>query len=91
MIAKPTIKNTTMTTKDTEYSYALPAGTRAFSIKLEAINTLLKIAFVEGESGTNYITLPYGETLKQNAKVGGSTIYFQSPTASQKAQITTWK
>jgi len=91
MIAKPTITNEAMTSLNTEYSYDLPAGTRAFSIKLEAINALLKIAFVEGESGTNYTTVPYGETFKANAKVGGSTIYFQSPKASQVAQITTWK
>ena len=34
IVAKPTITNTTMTDADTEYSYALPDGTRRFSIKL---------------------------------------------------------
>lgn len=80
-----------MTSANTEYSYTFPSGTRAFSIKLEALNALLKIAFVANGSGTTYITIPYGETLKMDAKVGGATIYFQSPKASQKAQITTWK
>ena len=46
MIAKPTINNTAMTTANTEYSYAFPGGTKAFSIKLESLNALLKIAFV---------------------------------------------
>lgn len=90
-IAKPTINNTTMTSANTEYSYTFPAGTKAFSIKLEELNAQLKVAFVSGASGTEYITIPYGESMKMNAKVGGSTIYFQSIKASQKAQITTWK
>lgn len=91
MLAKPTINNTAITNANTEYNYTFPAGTRAFSIKLEALNALLKVAFVSGESGTTYITVPYGESLKMEAKVGGSTIYFQSDKASQVAQIETWK
>ena len=91
MIAKPTIKNTTMTSADTEYSYTFPFGTQRFSIKLRALNAQLKIAFVEGESGTNYFTVGYGDKREVDAKVGGATIYFQSPTASQVAEITTWK
>jgi hypothetical protein len=90
-LAKPTINNTTITSANTEYSYTFPAGTRAFRIKLEALNALLKVAFVSGESGTNYITIPYGDYMEMHAKVGGATIYFQSPSASQKAQIETWK
>lgn len=91
MEAKPTIANTAMTSANTEYSYTFPAGTRRFRIKLRALNALLKIAFVSGESGSNYITVPYGDDLEMRAKIGGSTIYFQSPTASQVAEIETWK
>lgn len=89
--AKPTIENTAMTSANTEYSYTFPAGTKKFRIKLRALNALLKVAFVEGESGSNYITIPYGDHMTVEAKVGGATIYFQSPTASQVAEIQTWK
>ena len=90
-LSKPTISNTTMTSANTEYSYAFPAGTRAFRIKLRDLNALLKIAFVSGQSGSTYITVPYGDYLEMRAKVGGSTIYFQSPAAAQTAEIKTWK
>lgn len=80
-----------MTSANTEYSYTFPAGTKKFSIKLRALNALLKVAFVSGESGSTYFTVPYGDILVMEAKVGGSTVYFQSPTASQVAEIQTWK
>jgi len=89
--AKPTIANETMTSANTEYSYTFPEGTRAFKISLRALNALLKVAFVEGASGTTFFTVPYGDKLEMKAKVGGATIYFQSPTASQVAEIETWK
>lgn len=91
MIAKATTANVTMTSADTEYSYTFPAGTQKFSIKLRALNALLKVAFASGTSGSTYFTIPYGDILVMEAKIGGSTIYFQSPTASQVAEIQTWK
>lgn len=90
-LAKPTIANVSMTSANTEYSYTFPAGTRAFRIKLRALNAQLKIAFVSGESGSTYLTVPYGDFLEMKAKVGGATIYFQSASASQTAEIKTWK
>lgn len=92
IVAKPTITNTTMTSADTEYSYELPSGTKRFSIKLRSLNALLKLSFTSGQSGTTYITLQYGEALPiLNVKGDGLTLYFQSPTANQTAEITIWK
>lgn len=91
MIAKPTTANVSMTSAATEYSYTFPAGTKKFTIKLRALNALLQIAFTEGASGTTYFTVGYGDKLTMEAKVGGATIYFQSPTASQTAEVQTWK
>ena len=80
-----------MTTANTEYSYDIPANAKRFSIKLRSLNALLKISFTSGASGTTYITIPYGESFEINdAKVGGRTIYFQSPTASQVAETRVW-
>lgn len=91
MIAKPTTANVSMTNAATEYSYAFPEGTKKFKIKLRALNALLQVAFTSGASGTTYLTVPYGDFLEVNAKVGGATIYFQSPSASQMAEIQIWK
>ena len=88
---RPTIANTTMTSADTEYNYTLPAGTIRFEIKLRAQNALLKLSFVSGESGTTYITIPYGASYSEiDAKAGSRVLYFQSPTASQIAEIKSW-
>lgn len=92
IMGRITIANTAMTTANTEYSYDIPAGTKRFSIKLRALNALLKLAFIESASGTTYITIPYGETYTENdVKAGPFTLYFQSPTAAQVAEIKTWK
>jgi len=92
IVGRPIIANETMTSSNTEYSYDIPAGTKRFEIKLRALNALLKLAFVSGESGTNYITIPYGGSYVENdVKAGPITLYFQSPKASQVAEIKTWK
>lgn len=81
-----------MTSAATEYSYTLPVGTTRFEIKLRDGGSLLQIAFVSGASGSTYITIPYGASYSEtDAKVGGRTLYFQSPDASMVAEIKTWK
>lgn len=91
-MGRATIANTAMTTADTEYLYSIPAGTKRIKFKLRALNALLKYSFTSGTSGTTYITVPYGDIEEINdAKLGGQTIYFQSPTASQILEIRTWK
>lgn len=91
MIAKPTTANVAMTSAATEYNYTFPAGTLKFSIKLRDPGSLLQVAFTSGASGTTYFTIPYGDILVMEAKVGGSVIYFQSPDATMVAEIQTWK
>ena len=87
----PTIYNVDMTTANTEYSQALPANTRKLDIKLRVQNALLKIAFVEGESGTNYIQISYGSSLHlENVKLNNIIVYFQSPSNSQVCEILAW-
>lgn len=91
ILSRPTIANVTMTDANTEYSYAVPAHAKRFEIKLRSLNALLKMAFNSGESGTTYITIPYGASYsEQDVKVGGRTLYFQSPTAAQTAEVKVW-
>ncbi len=80
-----------MTAAATEYSYTIPANAKRIAFKLRSLNALLKYSFVSGESGTNYITVPYGETVEINdAKLGGKILYVQSPTASQVLETRVW-
>lgn len=92
IVGRPTIANVTMTSAATEYSYAIPAGTKRFEIKLRSGSALLQLAFTSGASGSTYITIPYGASYAEvDAKAGGLTLYFQSPDAAQVAEIKTWK
>ena len=89
---KVTIANVTMTTGDTEYNYALPAGTQKVLIKLRGTGAVCKLAYVSGQSGTTYLTIPAGSSKTiEGIKGTAMTLYFQSPTASQVAEIESWK
>lgn len=91
IVGRPTIATVSMTSANTEYSYTFPAGTKRFMIGLRGYANM-KIAFTEGESGSTYRTIKTGSVYyEDSAKVGGSTIYFQSPNASQTAEIQIWK
>ena len=86
----PVIHNVTMTNANVEYSQLLSNNTRKVDIKLRA-NAILKIAFAAGASGTTYITVSYGASLHlENVNLAGITLYFQSPSAAQTAEILAW-
>lgn len=88
--ARAKITNKSMSSSSTEVSFEIPTAATRFEIKLRSRNALLQIAFVSGESGSNYITIPYGASYAENNIKGGLTIYFQSPTGSQTAEIKHW-
>lgn len=87
----PVVAQVAMASAATEYSYVLPAGCRQFQLKLQSGATL-QVAYVAGQSGTNYLTVPrycfYAES--DLLLTGTLTVYFQSPTGSQVLEILTW-
>lgn len=87
----PTFYNVTMTTANQEYSQALPAGTKRVDIKLRSLSAVLKLSFTSTESGTKYISVPYGSLYSlQGVNLTGATLYFQSIKAAQTAEIICW-
>lgn len=90
--AKPTIKNVDLTSADTEVSYELPQHTNEFWVRLRDIGFALKVAMVEGDSGTTYFTVQNGETHKEiGVKASKVTLYFQSTQGSMTAEILSFK
>jgi len=89
--SRPTIKNVDITSADTEYSYALPSGTRKFTIKLRDPGYPLKLAMVAMGSGTTYVNIPQGGTYAIDDIRTPLTLYFQSPQSSMVAEIISWK
>lgn len=72
----------------TEYSQALKANTKYFSIELEQADAKLQLAFTSGQSGTNFVPV-WPSTSKDFAglRLSATTLYFQSDKAAQTAVI----
>jgi len=88
----PFIYNVTCTLANTEYFQALPVRTSRVQVQSRNNNDI-KVAFVSGESGSNYFTVKGGmtyfdaEIMKSD---GYMTLYFQSNVAGEIAEILAW-
>lgn len=84
------IYNVTMTLANTEYSQALPANTKKFTIKCRSYNDV-KLCFTALASGVTYITIPAGMTYWDDLiNPATLTLYFQCPIAARVIEIVAW-
>jgi hypothetical protein len=95
LAARPVIYNLTLDDANTEYFQELPAGLRKFSIQCRDTTVDIKLAFVEGESGTNFLTVlgnsAYNEDLIYSPLGFTTTLYVQSEsTARPVVEIVAW-
>jgi len=87
----PDVQNVTATDADTEYSVTLPANTVAFALRARSVSTRIQYAYVSGQSGTNYLTVPTGyQVVEEGLTPGSRTIYFQTSKASQVVEVLAW-
>jgi len=92
----PFIYNVTMTNADTEYSQALPAGCKSFSLSVQAPDKTkyFRYAYVTGKVATP--TAPYKiytcdvEAYQENVNLDAQTIYFACNEAGKVMQIEAW-
>ena len=90
-IITPTPYNLTLTSANTEYSQALPAGCKYFSVQNRSDNDL-RLAFVTGKVAAPtapYVTIKDGSAYNSPEKlcVGALTLYLASGTAGDIAEI----
>jgi hypothetical protein len=86
----PIIYNLSMASANTEYSQAIDYATKAIYVKMRVFADS-KIAFTNGESGTNYLTIESGGFLfKEGIDLINKTIYIQSNASNQIAEIIVW-
>jgi hypothetical protein len=87
----PYIYNKALTTHDTEYSQALPARCKRFTLQCRD-STDLKLAFTVGESGTKYITIKAGSAYTEDMLDSHSavTLYIQCAADTKVAEIIAW-
>jgi hypothetical protein len=90
-VTTPVIANVACLTASTEYSYALPSGTRFFRLRVRG-SSQAQLAFVSGQSGTVYLTVDPGFTYESPLFPVDSSIttYFQCYKASQTVEIESW-
>lgn len=92
-----TVTNTNLTSANNEYPYTFPANTVSYIIKLRAPNVTLLYSWTTGKlptsgDGLAYMTSPQGFIRGQNdLDVSGKTIYLQTASASQLAEIEVFK
>jgi len=95
-ITTPYIYNVTLTAADTEYSQALPAQTKRFSVSIRdgADTNNFRVAFVTGKVATP--TAPYAkypadvEYYEDGVFLNGVTVYVAGSHAGDVAQIIAW-
>ena len=87
-VTTETVEHVVLTLANTEYSYTLPANTKAIMVKSQSGHDF-KYAPNVGESGTKFLTLPLYE--KSGIEpVTTRIIYFQSKRAGEVMEISSW-
>ena len=86
----PVVYSVTMTLAATEYSQALPAGCRKFTVQCRGAYDV-KLCFTASGSGTTYITVKKGCSYwEDQIDATSKTLYFQCATAAQVLEIVAW-
>lgn len=88
--SNPQVSNIALVTANTEVEIILPAGCKKYMLKLRD-KSALKLAFISGDSGLVYITIWPGCVYSENSlDVTTTSLYVQSPVASQIVELVTW-
>jgi hypothetical protein len=89
----PTLYNVAIANADTEYSQALPAGTKKVALHLSDW-TAFRIAWATGKVATPtepYLTYPAnGEYFLEGVNLAAATIYVAAPAGTKVAEIEVW-
>ena len=89
----PTVYNVPMDVANTEYSQALPTGTKKFTIKLRD-STAFRLAYETGKvysPASKYLVINDGFGYsEENIEVTALTLYFASAVNTKIAEIVAW-
>lgn len=87
----PQISNVSMPLAATEYAVTIPAGARQYLIRTRS-GKEFQIAYILGDSGTNYFTVPrncfYAES--DISLISAKTLYLQVAAAAQVLEVLVW-
>jgi hypothetical protein len=83
------VENITLDLADTEYVHILPNNCRGFALKTRVPGHTIKLASVEGQSNTTYLTLKSGYW-KDFIGVPSLYLYLQSPDEGCVVELECW-
>lgn len=91
-VKDPIIENISIPTKNIEQSHQLPASTRRFKLWSRS-RASLKISFIAGDTGTDFITVISGNKYKEVGldPTQTYTVYFQSTKDNDVLEVLTWR
>lgn len=89
--SSPVIQNVSLPLAGSQYSVVLASTTKRYTLKLRG-DAKLQIAFITGQTGTNYITISPGSAyFEENLQLTGSlTIYMQASKNNQVLEVLSW-
>lgn len=86
------IVNFTLDNNNTEQTIVIPDGTKKFTLQSRDRKANLKIAYVQGESNTNFLSLRKGGNLSEdNLSLIGRNLFIQSDKDNTIVEILIWK
>ena len=89
-VAEYTVKNLTLTTANTEYTYALPNNSRYFIVQCRD-NADVKLGKLGG-SGSEFWTIFSGQQYDSPVlSIDSISLYFQSTKAGAVVEIVSWQ
>lgn len=89
--SNPAVQNIPMAVAGTEYTIVIPINTRQFELR-SRLNGTLQIAYVSGESGITYRTVPAGCAYIETGLLLSTslTVYIQSTKSSDTLEAISW-
>ena len=90
-VTNPSLSNIPIPLALTEYSFALPAGSKRFLIRSRN-GGIIHLAFATGLLSTVYLTVPKGCNYQELDLAASSsvTLYFQSNIAGDIVEVVSW-
>lgn len=87
----PNIYNIQASDANTEYSQLLPAKTRHLTIKIRDNSAIMRVAFSEGDTDVNWLTVGLGNSFHiSDVDLTNKTVYFQVNKPGKIIEILTW-
>jgi len=85
----PTIINGTLQNASTEYVITLPLNYHKLMVQART-NAAVKMSFVAGQSGTNYLTIKAGSSYFDDNLHCNQNLYVQTETAGTILEVLAW-